>query len=66
MPEKFVIREVPSTRFVGITRAAKGLRMSQTHLTMCLKGQRRLSKAKAERLEIIRLSEVKDGTGSPA
>ena len=55
MPEKFVIKEVPTTRYIGIEKAAKGLRVSPSHLSMCLRGQRPLAKSKMARLEIIRL-----------
>ena len=60
MAEKFIIKEVPTTRYIGVERAARGLHISLAHLSMALRGQRKLAAAKAARLEIIRLKEAKD------
>lgn len=63
MPD-IIIKEVATTRFVGVTQAAKKLHVTQQHLTMCLRGERRLSADKARRIKIIREDSSHAGAGA--
>ena len=51
--KQFVIRRVRTTRYVGITAAARGIGCTPGHLSMYLDGKRQLAKAKRVQLVIV-------------
>ena len=58
--KRFVIRRVRTTRYVGITEAARGIGCSVSHLSMYLDGKRQLAKAK--RVQLVITDETQERT----